>query len=338
MKPGSKKYRRKYDADMQSLVALLHGAQQRAFVEALAAGGADAVALFEQGRAALTKPRRVCVEMFLLDGRTFESIAEHTGYLIDDVLPHVVAGVTKLMPETGDSEPRCGVPSVGASEGPLLVLCADPNQTNACVEASGVGHRRTPPPHAAGDNSRGSSLPTADGVQPTPTDARPKKKSLPWWLLAAAVVVAGVYFYMNYEQAQTPVAAEQPVPVEPVPVVVVADTLVEAEPVQDSVPKSAGRASIVSISREEDGEYTSVPLIGRRSYDEYLSNAMMPLDEASRGEVTMTFMVNRYGHPSSIRANSALTHEANHEAIRLLTGGPEWAMTVRQVTLTIRFH
>ncbi len=113
---------------------------------------------------------------------------------------------------------------------------------------------------------------------------------------------------------------------------------VTEQPAQKSISNTAIRASIVSISQEEDGVVTSMPLIGRRQYDEYLANAMMPLSEESRGEVTMTFTVNRYGHPSGIRVISLLTHEANQEAIRLLANGPEWAESVRQVTLTIQFQ
>jgi hypothetical protein len=311
-----KKYQKKYGCDMQVLLGALASDNLAAFVAGLAAGAPDAVERFEQARAALTKPRRVCVELFLCEGETFENIARSTGYLVDDVPVHIAAGVRQCVPEASEASLKACAVGVLASQEPQSG--ATPGEGLLIRDAHGAS----------------SLAPDSGGVRPTSSGARLKKPIILW--LIAAAVIAGVYIYMKYYSANRPA----PVPVAPARPAVVSDTLVETQPATDSVSmaKPAGRASIVRISRGEDGEYVSVPLIGRRQYNEYLTSAMMPLDSASRGEVTMTFRVNNFGHPSEIRANSGLTHEANHEAIRLLTGGPEWSVTDRQVSLTIKFE
>ncbi len=307
-----KKYQKKYGSDMQVLLDALAADELTAFVAGLSAGSPAAVERFEQGRVSLTKPRRVCVELFLCEGETFDSIARRTGYLVDDIPVHIAAGVRQCVP-----------------------LCNDPDMEEEGTEML-TGERSEPggepPPPAANPHSQSS-------FDPPLAAPRNRRRIWLWWALAAVIVVAvGVYLY---SMKAKPVPVQPPVVEKPVPErPVVANTEAIEEPVQDStvVAKPSGRARIVTISRGDDGEYISVPLIGQRQYDDYLSNAMMPLDEeASRGEVTMTFRVNRYGRPSGIRVISILTHEANHEAIRLLANGPEWAETEGQVTLTIRF-
>lgn len=103
-------------------------------------------------------------------------------------------------------------------------------------------------------------------------------------------------------------------------------------------PSSNRRAELTAISKEVDGQPTSKPQIGRREYNAYLAAAAVALPKSAHGEVTMTFKVNAYGRPSQIRVTSTFSREANHEAIRLLSNGPEWTESQRVVTITIVFR
>ncbi len=287
-------HQKKYGSDMQTLLGALSTGGEVAFVAALAAHSPDALTVFEKGRQMLTKPRRECLELFLIEGETFDRIADRTGYLKDDVLAHIVAGVAALAPKTEH-----------AAE--VLQTYAAPLEEDDCGPAL-------------------DDFPATVG----------RKKSLVSviiWLAVFMIAIAAVYhiYSSNIVRKSAPETLEIKVEkkVEPV---------VEKPVVQDSVSQSQGRVALVSISKEADGAFTSVPQIGREQYDEYLSNAAMPLGEESRGDVTMTFRVNRYGRPSQIRVTSMLTHEANHEAIRLIANGPEWTESARQVTITMNFQ
>lgn len=111
----------------------------------------------------------------------------------------------------------------------------------------------------------------------------------------------------------------------------IAESRGEATPPVRDTTAVAGRVSMTAVSEG------SSPLIGRRKYDEYLAGAATPVEGGSRGEVTMIFTVNKYGRPSQIRVMSGPTHEANQEAIRLVSGGPEWSESPLPVTITIKF-
>lgn len=104
----------------------------------------------------------------------------------------------------------------------------------------------------------------------------------------------------------------------------------------------ANRVRVVSISEDGDSQdgthYVSVPKIGLRAYNEYMGKAAVRLEGEVRGDVTLTFSVNRYGRPSRIRVVETLTQEAHREAIRLLDNGPEWSPTDTPVTIVIRFE
>lgn len=270
---STKKYRNRYAADFGALLDALVFVERVAFVRGLAAGEGYAVARFEQGREALAKPQRECVDMFLRRGMTFEDIADRTGYLLDNIPAHIVLAVDVLVPAGTE--------------------CADADaDAEEAVQEVAVARRR----------SRWF-----------------------WWVVLGVstvvlVFVAGRFFEVD----EVPEVAA-------VPVEEAVDSVVVAAPV-------AGRAALVSISQDEDGGPASMPQIGRARYDEYLSQAVMPMAGESRGDVTMTFTVNRYGRPSHIRVTSVLTREAHHEAIRLLANGPEWSPSEIPVTITMRFE
>lgn len=328
---AGKKYQKKYGGDMQMLLGALHGEPRTAFVAALAACSPDALEVFEQGRGRLTKPRRECVELFLVEAQTFEQIADRTGYLLDDILAHVVAGVNLLVPAASGEAATTACHSEPASplsprseervEGSHNLVRGD-----SSTRCRSVRNDSFVPP-AAADNDGDTDL-----WRPLPERERGPAR-WPWIVLVILALAAVAYYiYISMPRREAP-PVEQTVEVkEPVsePVVVADSGVVSA--VQSL------KAGIASISREADGEYTSTPQIGWVEYDEYLSNAVMPLEEASRGDVTLTFLVNRYGRPSQIRVTSVLTHEANHEAIRLIANGPEWTESPRQVTVTIKFR
>lgn len=105
----------------------------------------------------------------------------------------------------------------------------------------------------------------------------------------------------------------------------------------DPAEETAGPVSIVSISKGDGADYVSTPKIGKRRYDDYLRRAVVMPEDGAKGDVTLTFYVNRYGRPSQIRVTEYLSQEAHREAIRLLENGPEWSETDRQVTVVMRF-
>lgn len=102
-------------------------------------------------------------------------------------------------------------------------------------------------------------------------------------------------------------------------------------------------ASVIFISEaDEDTDatpgYVSRPTIGLKKYNEYLRKISLTPDDGVTGDVTLTFIVNKYGRPSRIRVTDFLSKEAHAEAIRLLEHGPEWTATEEPVTVVLRFE
>lgn len=94
---------------------------------------------------------------------------------------------------------------------------------------------------------------------------------------------------------------------------------------------------LASSESNKDKKETS-PRTGVRRYNEYLSDACTLSDSATLGAVVMSFWVNDYGRPSTIRILSSPSVDANREMIRLLDSGPEWFPTQDTVTVTIRLR
>jgi hypothetical protein len=65
------------------------------------------------------------------------------------------------------------------------------------------------------------------------------------------------------------------------------------------------------------------PSDGWASYDSYLANNINTTDKP-KGEVELTFSVNKKGEPTDVKVNKSLSEAADQEAIRLLTQGPRW--------------
>lgn len=84
-----------------------------------------------------------------------------------------------------------------------------------------------------------------------------------------------------------------------------------------------------------------VPVIGFKAYKKYLKkNRIRPTDEECakvKGEVVLTFHVDKKGRPVNIKIKNSLCASADKEAIRLVEDGPDWLVGNKEVTLNIKF-
>ncbi|WP_291584513.1 carboxypeptidase-like regulatory domain-containing protein [Bacteroides sp.] len=84
-----------------------------------------------------------------------------------------------------------------------------------------------------------------------------------------------------------------------------------------------------------------VPVIGFKAYKKYLKkNRIRPTDEECakvKGEVVLTFHVDKKGRPVNIKIKNTLCASADKEAIRLVEDGPDWLAGNKEVTLNIKF-
>lgn len=84
-----------------------------------------------------------------------------------------------------------------------------------------------------------------------------------------------------------------------------------------------------------------VPVIGSKAYRKYLKkNMIRPTDEECtkvKGEVVLTFHVDKMGRPVNIKIKNSLCASADKEAIRLVEDGPDWLVGNKEVTLNIKF-
>lgn len=101
--------------------------------------------------------------------------------------------------------------------------------------------------------------------------------------------------------------------------------------------------SISKKYRETDLlQQNAEPSYGWISYDNYLkqNNRIAQSDSSTvRGEVIVSFVVNRKGELSDFSISSGLTPEANQEAIRLVKDGPAWKIKRgRKATATVIVH
>ena len=85
----------------------------------------------------------------------------------------------------------------------------------------------------------------------------------------------------------------------------------------------------------------SVPVIGFKAYKKYLKkNRIRPTDEECakvKGEVVLTFRVDKKGRPVNIKIKNSLCASADKEAIRLVEDGPDWLAGNKEVTLNVKF-
>lgn len=109
---------------------------------------------------------------------------------------------------------------------------------------------------------------------------------------------------------------------------------VAAPPVFAITPPDAEQAAYVAHGMK----YLSVPAVGQQKFNEYLRRAMALPEDGERGEVAVSFRVNRYGRPSEIRIERSFFQPAGREAIRLLESGPEWTPTDQRVEVTFFFR
>lgn len=84
-----------------------------------------------------------------------------------------------------------------------------------------------------------------------------------------------------------------------------------------------------------------VPVIGFKAYKKYLKkNRIRPTDEECakvKGEVVLTFRVDKNGRPVNIKIKNSLCASADKEAIRLVEDGPDWLAGNKEVTLNVKF-
>jgi hypothetical protein len=89
-----------------------------------------------------------------------------------------------------------------------------------------------------------------------------------------------------------------------------------------TTPKSAKL-----VAKLEEAE----PVDGFDNYSSYLANNMN-LTEKPKGEVVLSFDINKTGEPTNIVVNQSLGNTADKEAIRLLSEGPKWKTKKRKKT------
>lgn len=335
---------------------------QKDYVRRLSGTDEDALAVFGEAAPGLAKPQRECIRRFFFEGATFETIAEETGYLTDGIRAHIEAGVAKIVPDgsTGQSgsdniarfREAFGAYIKGERDDADAHAVEMESMLNPFLSAAVGGCTRVPGDHARAIAELDREVEAAC--------FQPRRSR--WWLwvlvvfMVIAVVVVGMYLYNkpatkgHMPDKMPPMAAHTVVPEndgmsEAQPAAVESPAIEEHHDAVDAATdpqQEDGAVQLVSVSKTEnatDGasQYVSMPKIGIRGYNEYLKNAAIDLAEDVEGDVTITFHVNRYGRPSTIRIIEYLTPEAHREAIRLLDIGPEWSPTEELVTVVMRF-
>jgi hypothetical protein len=106
--------------------------------------------------------------------------------------------------------------------------------------------------------------------------------------------------------------------------------------------KQKKESLVGAVSQVENTAITTPePVIGKKTYNEYLKKSLVcPTDEEGRkvkGKVELLFYVNWQGRPIQIGVRQSLSPEADAEAIRLLTEGPDWTQGKGVVTLDVKF-
>lgn len=326
---------------------------RREFIAKLSSGAEDAVAVFAEGKSKLTKPQRECIERFLLKGETFGYISENTGYLRQNIRSYIEAGIAELAPTPAaeaTAEPAVGPSLAGMHNKFVHYIKGESGGATAHeIELRSMRDR------FLADALEGYDVPGDHTKILTELDKEisagifPSAKKNAGWLVAAAVILAliatGFFIFGNssrtQEATEPEVAVESHKPAAPVqPAVTEVNVAVDSIS-SPTITAGAGKAAIVSISERSGGaagEYVSAPEIGIRKYNEYLDKAVVKPADGWQGEITLSFIVNKYGRPSRIRIIKYLSQDAHREAIRLLNNGPEWTPTDEAVTIVMMFE
>lgn len=92
---------------------------------------------------------------------------------------------------------------------------------------------------------------------------------------------------------------------------------------------------------EKIDEQTPEPIIGKRKYQKYLKDSLIrPTDESCKdvkGEVILSFLIDKEGKPQNITVTKGLCESADKEAIRLIKEGPKWTAGKLPVEVKVKF-
>ena len=97
--------------------------------------------------------------------------------------------------------------------------------------------------------------------------------------------------------------------------------------------------------REKNGEKiderTPEPIIGKRKYQKYLKDSLIRLTDETckdmKGEVILSFLIDKEGKPQNITVTKGLCESADKEAIRLIKEGPKWTAGKLPVEIKVKF-
>lgn len=96
-----------------------------------------------------------------------------------------------------------------------------------------------------------------------------------------------------------------------------------------------------SSSDKQTDSLTPEPVGGMRQFRKYLKeNLIHPTDTVCaevKGEVVLTFLVNKKGRPYQIEVKQSLCESADKEAIRLVQEGPDWTYVDKLAEITVKF-
>ena len=102
----------------------------------------------------------------------------------------------------------------------------------------------------------------------------------------------------------------------------------------------AGATAKINLKAKEKYK-TPQPVIGKRKYKKYLEeNLIRPNDESCKdvkGEVVLSFFVDKEGRPQNITVVHGLCESADKEAIRLVKEGPKWTPGDLPTRVTVEF-
>lgn len=109
-------------------------------------------------------------------------------------------------------------------------------------------------------------------------------------------------------------------------------SLDELKAAQDSVDATAD--TLINLPASE-------PVIGMKKYKKYLKkNLIRPTDEDCdkvKGEVVLSFFVNKEGRPYDIKVKESLCESSDKEAIRLIQEGPDWTYGNKKIEIIVKF-
>ena len=102
----------------------------------------------------------------------------------------------------------------------------------------------------------------------------------------------------------------------------------------------AGATAKINLKAKEKYK-TPQPVIGKRKYKKYLEeNLIRPNDESCKdvkGEVVLSFFVDKKGRPQNITVVHGLCESTDKEAIRLVKEGPKWTSGDLPTRVTVEF-